>query len=332
MRRFNILLLTCFVVLMMLAACKPKVPRQYLQPQEFEDILYDCHLADAMVNSDAESRDYDVALYRQAVFKKYGITEAEFDSSLVYYTRHSDRLHKIFENLSKRFSEDALALGATATDINRYGNLSSAKDTTNLWRGESACLLMPMAPYHLLSFELVADSSYQKGDKIIFSFNCDFISRGGFNDGVAVLSLTFNNDSTASTMTRMSANTNYTLSVADDAHHGIKMIRGFIYYKNNRTAGDDAGLRLMAVDHIRMVRLRDYGKQQSTSDISRQPADTMKPASQPQPSSSSSSQQGKPQPGASAPQPVMPKGRPLMFNEVQKMESQDNGRSRRVSR
>ena len=78
MRRFNILLLTCFVVLMMLAACKPKVPRQYLQPQEFEDILYDCHLADAMVNSDAESRDYDVALYRQAVFKKYGITEAEF--------------------------------------------------------------------------------------------------------------------------------------------------------------------------------------------------------------------------------------------------------------
>ena len=71
MRRFNILLLTCFVVLMMLAACKPKVPRQYLQPQEFEDILYDCHLADAMVNSDAESRDYDVALYRQAVFKKY---------------------------------------------------------------------------------------------------------------------------------------------------------------------------------------------------------------------------------------------------------------------
>ena len=110
------------------------------------------------------------------------------------------------------------------------------------------------------------------------------------------------------------------------------MIRGFIYYKNNRNVGDDAGLRLMAVDHIRMVRLRDYGKQQSTADISRQPADTMKPASQPQPSSSSSSQQGKPQPGASAPQPVMPKGRPLMFNEVQKMESQDNGRSRRVSR
>ena len=334
MRRFNILLLSLIGVLVFLVSCKPKVPRQYLQPDEFEDILYDCHLADAMVDPAAASRDYDMALYRQAVFMKYGITEAEFDSSLVYYSRHSDRLHKIYENLSKRFSDEALALGATATDINRYGNLSSEKDTTNLWRGEPACLLMPVAPYHLLSFELKADSSYQKGDKIIFSFDCDFISRNGFNDGVAVLSLTFSNDSTASTMTRMSANTNYTLTVADAAHQGIKMIRGFIYYKNNRQAGDDAGLRLMFIDHIRMVRLRDYGKAKEPSTDNRHPADTMKPSQQPQqmPSSASSAPQRTVSPASSSQQPAVPKGRPLMFNEVQKMESANNGKMRRVSK
>lgn len=79
--RFPFLLL-----LVLMFSCKPQVPDEYIQPDEFEDILYDFHLADGMANSNSESADvpYDVTLYRQAVLRKYGITQAEFDSSLVY--------------------------------------------------------------------------------------------------------------------------------------------------------------------------------------------------------------------------------------------------------
>lgn len=105
-------------------SCKPQVPDEYIQPDEFEDILYDFHLADGMANGNGDRADvsYDVTLYRQAVLHKYGITQAEFDSSLVYYMRHADRLHKIYENLSQRFEDEAMALGA------------SANEHTPLWR------------------------------------------------------------------------------------------------------------------------------------------------------------------------------------------------------
>lgn len=217
-------------LLLIIFSCKPQVPGKYLQPDEFEDILYDYHLADAMVNNDgSDEKKYEVTLYRQAVLKKYGITQAEFDSSLVYYVRHADRLHKIYENLSKRLSDEALALGASANDISKYGDLTSVKDTSNMWRGVSSCVLMPNAPYNTMSFEITADSTYHEGDKLIFSFNSNFIFKEGVRDGVAMLAVQFKNDSIASSVIHLSSNNNYSISIADTENNGIKAIMGFVY-------------------------------------------------------------------------------------------------------
>lgn len=58
-------------LLLIIFSCKPQVPGKYLQPDEFEDILYDYHLADAMVNNDgSDEKKYEVTLYRQAVLKE----------------------------------------------------------------------------------------------------------------------------------------------------------------------------------------------------------------------------------------------------------------------
>ena len=214
---------------------------------EFEDILYDYHLADAMVNNDgSDEKKYEMTLYRQAVLKKYGITQAEFDSSLVYYVRHADRLHKIYENLSKRLSDEALALGASANDISKYGDLTSVKDTSNMWRGVSSCVLMPNAPYNTMSFEITADSTYHEGDKLIFSFNSNFIFKEGVRDGVAMLAVQFKNDSIASSVIHLSSNNNYSISIA--------------------------------IDRIRLIRMRNNGrtKPQSTSNNSVTDRDTLK--------------------------------------------------------
>ncbi len=250
-------LLSAFALLL---SCKPQVPRQYIQPDEFEDILYDYHLAEGIANSeDAGGEDaYNALLYRQAVLKKYGITQAEFDSSLVYYMRHADRLHKIYENLASRLSNDAMALGASANDISRYGDLSSKRDTSNLWTGVSSSVLMPYAPYNVMSFDIEADSSYHKGDRIIFSFSCDFIFRDGVRNATALLAVQFGNDSIASSYIRLSSNTGYSVSVEDNARLGIKMIRGFVYMDKNSFEQREGtyNLNLMFVHDIRLVRMR----------------------------------------------------------------------------
>lgn len=167
--------------------------------------------------------EYNTMLYRQAVLNKYGITQAEFDSSLVYYTRHSDRLHQVYENLVKRFEDDAMSLGASANDIRRFGDMRSERDTSNLWVGEPATMLTVFPPYNVMSFEIMADSTYQAGDRIIFSFNCDFIYNEGIKDGRAVLAVQFKNDSVASSMVRMSSNMNYVLTVTDSDKKELRL-------------------------------------------------------------------------------------------------------------
>lgn len=253
-----------FFLSVVVFSCKPQVPDEYLQPGEFEDVLYDYHLADAMANGGGEVSeiDYNVTLYRQAVLRKYGITQAEFDSSLVYYMRHADRLHAIYENISNRLEDDAMSLGASANDIRRYGDLKSVRDTSNLWTGVPAVMLMPEAPYNVMTFDVQADSTYHKGDKIILSFNCDFVHREGGMEGVAVLAVHFKNDSVTSSSTRMSSTSNYSVTVNDGDKQGIKSIKGFIYLgRRTRRGDDDNSLCLMFVDNIRMVRMRNVEKQ-----------------------------------------------------------------------
>ena len=84
--------------LAVLCSCKPSIPRDVIDPDDMEDILYDYHLADAAANLNSDStRFYNARLYQLAVLKKHGVTEAQFDSSMVYYTRHTEKLYAIYE-------------------------------------------------------------------------------------------------------------------------------------------------------------------------------------------------------------------------------------------
>ena len=73
--------LTYLLVLMLVVACKPTVPSEYIQPDDMEDILYDYHLALAMSRQKGGTEmDFNRSLYFQSVLKKHGVTEADFDS------------------------------------------------------------------------------------------------------------------------------------------------------------------------------------------------------------------------------------------------------------
>ena len=90
---FLCLLQVCFFLM----GCKPKRPKGILSESKMEKIMVDYHLAQGMADAteggDMETRRYK---YIQAVFKKHHITEAEFDSSLVYYFENSEKFLEIY--------------------------------------------------------------------------------------------------------------------------------------------------------------------------------------------------------------------------------------------
>ena len=109
LRRSHIALL----LLVLLSACTPKVPKEYIQPDDMEDILYDYFVSQGIAKQETGSTsdrlsDYKRELYFEAVLKKYDLTRAEFDSSLVYYYTRSDRFLKIWKNVQERLGDAAI--------------------------------------------------------------------------------------------------------------------------------------------------------------------------------------------------------------------------------
>lgn len=254
---------TCFVTtvlaLLLLGSCKPTVPRQYIQPGDIEDILYDYHIADGMAqNIQGGDKGAKQVAYRAAVLKKYGVTQAEFDSSMVYYMRHADQLHDIYENISQRLSDEAMAQGASAGEVNRFGMLSANGDTADVWAGEKSMVLIPQMPYNQNSFSFVTDTAFHRGDMVLLTFKADFVYQDGMRDGIAVLAVRFNNDSIASQMLHLSSSNRFSVQINDRDHLGIKEIKGFFLLNKNSFEGKSATtLQLMFIHHIQLVRIHE---------------------------------------------------------------------------
>ena len=107
-------------VMVLLSACKPQVPSKYLQPDEMEDLMYDYYISQGITNSKGGTTEYDRRYNMQAMLKKHGLTNAEFDSMLVYYYNHMELMDEIYSNIQKRLGDEALELGASEGEVERF--------------------------------------------------------------------------------------------------------------------------------------------------------------------------------------------------------------------
>ena len=235
-------------------SCKPGVPAPYLQPRQMEDILYDYHLAQGVLQEEGKDSEVDKQAYKLAVLKKYGISEAEFESSMEYYMRHTERMHDIYEQLAKRFESEAIAQGASVSDLAQYGSMTAKGDTADIWVGEKSVVLSTHPPFHKVGFSIKADTAFHKGDRMMLNFDSQFIMQEGSRDGIAVLAGTFSHDSVASQIRRVMSNTHYTLQIDDQKQLGIKSVKGFLLF-NRGMSNTTTTLKLLSLTNIQLIRM-----------------------------------------------------------------------------
>lgn len=243
--------LTLFFLLATLLACKPRVPREYIQPDDMEDLLYDYYIGKAMA-SRSDEVGYNQRAYRLAVLKKHGVTEAQFDSSLVYYYGDAERLKKIYDAVASRLEGVATGLGASAGEMNKYATLGASGDTADIWNGPRRTLLLPVAPYNRLSFRLDADSTYRRGDQFQLNLNAQFLYQAGTKDGLVYVAVDYEGDSTSVHYTRVSSTGECTLMVPRNTEAAVKSIRGFVYLGNGATQSPLQ--KLLFIDGIQLIR------------------------------------------------------------------------------
>ena len=240
------------LLVLVLVSCKPTVPSDYIQPGDMEDLLYDYHIAMSMA-AIKNATPTEQEAYKLAVFKRHDVSESEFSKSLQYYMRHTERLKKMYENIDERLQKEARAQGASASDFSQYGEASLKGDTTNVWNKARAVILMPQSPDNYRYFEIQTDTTYHKGDQLTLEFDPQFIVQDGTREGVAVFSVTFGNDSVATETIRIYNEDHQVLSIRDNAHVGIKRVRGYFYMPQPQEASST--FRLLAVTNIKLIRM-----------------------------------------------------------------------------
>ena len=255
------------VGMVIFSACKPTVPSRYLQPDEMEDLMYDYFVSRGIVDTKHGMSDYQNRYNIEAVLRKHGLTQAEFDSSLVYYYNHMEEMNVIFTNIQKRLSEEALQLGASEGEVERFTILSTSGDTTDVWEGHRQLMLMPIPPYHVVQFSQKADTSFHAGDSFLLTFSSQYLAQSGSRNANVGLYVTYDNDSVASATSVINSAGNTTLRLVSCSLK-VKKIDGFFYMAHRDKSDNENDMCLLFLNRIRLMRFHEQnGKDEDTPDV-----------------------------------------------------------------
>ncbi len=116
--KFNqyILILILYFLLFTLSGCRPK---GILHSWEMRDIMVDLHKTDALLQVTGLQFGHDdvTEIYYAEVLEKHGVTQAQFDSSLVWYTAHPQLFDKIYPKVLAKLDEERTAFEAAHEEV-----------------------------------------------------------------------------------------------------------------------------------------------------------------------------------------------------------------------
>ena len=266
-------------------SCGKQIPDDIIQPSAMEELLHDYHLALTMGNDLNYSERYKRESYKNYVFKKHGVTEAEFDSSMVWYTRNTKELTDIYKNLQKRYE---MAEEQMKSELNKRSgqiSVSLSGDSVDVWSDRNLYWLTTSPLTNRLMFDLKADTTFHNKDILVLEADYSFLAYEK-NTAKAVVSMkiTFDNDSTLAMSKVIEKSGKEQLVLQPDSAYKYKSISGFVYYSN-----PDSTDATVLINNIKLLRYREgsfssdaAGKPVEVSDKASQNQENDKPESKEQ--------------------------------------------------
>lgn len=229
------------------------MPEDIIQPDRMENILYDYHLSISMGNNLSYSDNYQKEAYKNYVFEKYHITEADFDSSMVWYTRHTEELAGLYKKVGERFRSEKKRMQELLALREDKPAASLPGDTVDVWYDRKLYWLTDVPLANKVTFEIPADSNFKAKDAFLWSADYIFLSEGerratmGFN-------ILFDNDSVVGRVKDITCSGVQTLYIKPDSAFAIKSVSGFIYYMDSDSSTNKPGL---IINNIALTRYHE---------------------------------------------------------------------------
>ncbi len=251
--------LTSYLIFLalLLMACSPSRPRGILSKQKMTDVLVDFHLAQGMAEAQGDNSEVTRYKFIQAVFKKHRITEAVFDSSMIYYSGRAEEFTHIYDNVVTRVQAQAERMGLELSQANqdKFAKLTNEGDTANIWLGKDFACVAANPVQCLYSFTMKADSTFKMGDSFIWRFRTLFVGRSMNNEATALLNFYYDTDTVVCVTDLLRNNPKnelrHTPGRALDSLN-LRSITGYIYLPLVKDADPPKPLLVSEIQLIRM--------------------------------------------------------------------------------
>ena len=254
-------------IVMALVSCD-RTPSGVMSVNKMADLIADLQLADAYIDSHISEFNSDSSkqVIKQSVFKKHGITQQDYDSSLVWYAHNMEdyikahdkaigKLKEQYDKLDKggngeskelTISEGGKAIHEAGVPQNvaksRTKRLqkigSAAGDTIDLWTGKRGYMLAQGAKRGFITFDVQPDADYKPGDRYQLAY---FLTRGN-NEFKVSLNVDYTDGATSQIARGTNSDGWVIIDVQSDTARHVRRIYGYVSYdiKRGQTAYVDS--------------------------------------------------------------------------------------------
>lgn len=295
MRHLTLHISTLLLLVLALVACD-RTPNGVMSVNKMADLIVDLQLAEAYIDSHGREFDTDSSrlVIKQSVFKKHGITQQDYDSSLVWYAHNMEDYTRAYDKAVTKLKNRSDKLGAAGSEapadmmghevapgvptpggapsgirpggpFRRHGlDVDAKADTFDLWQGRREYLLTQGARRGFITFEVPPDAGKQAGDRYQLAYK---LTRGG-NEFKVCLAVDYS-DGATSQITRGTNSDGWVMvDVQSDSARHVRRIYGYVSYDMKR--GHKA-----AVDSLMLIRTHlnkaNYGYINAQRQLERRP-------------------------------------------------------------
>lgn len=140
------------------------------------DLLTDIHIGESVI--EVNRRDYSNdslrKVLKQSIFMKHGVTEAQFDSSLVWYGHHLDEYLEVYDDVIARLDAESKEADDGGMS-NATMAMSVAGDSVDTWSSLRYQMFTNRSPMQYLSFAIKRDENMEVGDVYEWNFKLSMV-------------------------------------------------------------------------------------------------------------------------------------------------------------
>jgi len=251
-RRTDILILV--IVAMLFSGCRLKRPDDVLSPKKMESVLYDYHMAQAIVSELPKEEKYKSPAYYNWVYSHNKVSQETFEKSLRWYTRYPKEFAKIYKRLSNRVDDEYHRVSKELAHIEKRSIDIRSGDSIDMWYLDRVALLNTSEYMDKLTFSISEDSTIYKGDTVIFSMTGTFVHDDMAALQKAYISLSAEyNDSVYAVDTVLNESGPVSLKIVLSNKYRISYLRGAINYLDET----DSRSSFLVLSDIRLMRYHE---------------------------------------------------------------------------